>query len=443
VDVSSEYKETEVGTIPADWKCATVSEVAAPIRNAVVGGPFGSDLGSKDYRSVGVPVVRGQNLRTRVLSDDFVYVSHAKAASLEANLARPGDLLFTQRGTVGQVSVAPDQPYDRYVVSQSQMKLTVNRKAADPHFLYYVFSSARHQQRVREDTIQTSLPHINLGILRRWPVPLPPLVEQRAIASALSDAHTLIESLEHLLAKKRQIKQGAMQELLSGRNRLPGFAGNCEFKQTAAGVLPAEWNAGPIGRAIETLEAGASVNSEKVEAPEFESYPCVLKTGAANGGLFNPRESKKVAGRDLWRLNVSVRKDTILISRMNTLELVGESGYVLSDYPNLFVPDRMWMATVRSTVSPRWLSHILTWRPVKSQISASATGTSGSMKNISKPSFRAVEIPYPPLEEQCAIAKVLSGFETEITNLAAKLVKARQLKQGMMQELLTGRIRLV
>ena len=172
------------------------------------------------------------------------------------------------------------------------------------------------------------------------------------------------------------------------------------------------------------------MNSEKVEAPEFESYPRVLKTGAASRGLFNPRESKKVAGRDLSRLNVSVRKDTILISRMNTLELVGESGYVPSDYPNLFVPDRMWMATVRSTVLPRWLAHILTWRPVKSQISASATGTSGSMRNISKPSFRAVEIPYPPLEQQYAIAKVLSDFETEITNLATKLVKPARSSKG-------------
>jgi type I restriction enzyme S subunit len=128
---------------------------------------------------------------------------------------------------------------------------------------------------------------------------------------------------------------------------------------------------------------------------------------------------------------------------MNTVELVGESGYVPCDYPNLFVPDRMWMATVRSRVSPQWLSYILTWRPVRSQISASATGTSGSMKNISKPSFRAVEIPYPPIEEQRAIAAALSDMDAEITALAARVAKDRQVKQGMMQALLTGRIRLL
>ncbi len=213
------------------------------------------------------------------------------------------------------------------------------------------------------------------------------------------------------------------------------------YKQTEFGVLPDDWDAGPIGRAVERLEAGASVNSEKDEAPEFGSYPCVLKTGAAREGSFDPRESKRVARRDLWRLKVSLRKDTILVSRMNTVDLVGDSGYVDADYPNLFVPDRMWMTTIRSTgrVYPRWLSYILAWQPVKSRISASATGTSGSMKNISKPSFRAVEIPYPPVEEQRAIAEALSDADALIESLEQLLTKKRHLKQGAMQELLTGK----
>jgi type I restriction enzyme S subunit len=129
---------------------------------------------------------------------------------------------------------------------------------------------------------------------------------------------------------------------------------------------------------------------------------------------------------------------------MNTVELVGDSGYVRADYPNLFVPDRMWMATIRSTsrANPRWLSYTLTWHPVKARISASATGTSGSMKNISKPSFRAVEIPYPPMAEQEAIAEALSGADALIESLEQLLAKKRQLKQGAMRDLLTGQSRL-
>src|SRR6266849_633340 len=214
------------------------------------------------------------------------------------------------------------------------------------------------------------------------------------------------------------------------------------YKHTDLGLLPADWDAGEIDRAVERLEAGASVNSDKDEMPDFTSYPCVLKTGAAREGSLDPLESKKVARRDLWRLKVALRNNTILISRMNTMELVGDSGYVDADYPNLYVPDRMWMATLRATVHPRWFSYLLSWHPVRSRISASATGTSGSMKNISKPSLRAVKVPYPPLDEQAAIATTLSDVDALLGGLDRLIAKNRNLKQAAMQQLLTGRTRL-
>ena len=214
------------------------------------------------------------------------------------------------------------------------------------------------------------------------------------------------------------------------------------YKQTEVGIIPEDWDAGVMAFAVETLEAGTSVNSDKEDTPDFHSYPCVLKTGAAAGGALHPRECKKVARRDRWRLKLALRRDTILISRMNTVELVGESAYVDADYPNLFVPDRLWMATIRSTVHPLWLSYVLTWQPVKSQISASATGTSGSMKNVSKPSLRAVEISYPPLGEQRAIAAALSDVDALLGGLDRLIAKKRDLKQASMQQLLTGQTRL-
>jgi type I restriction enzyme S subunit len=128
------YKQTEVGVIPEDWESTNVSGIASSVRNAIVGGPFGSDLVSNDYVDNGVPVIRGQNMGVRWITGGFAFVTNAKANSLEANLARPNDLVFTQRGTLGQVSLVPAQPFDRYLVSQSQMKLTLNRKIADPLF---------------------------------------------------------------------------------------------------------------------------------------------------------------------------------------------------------------------------------------------------------------------------------------------------------------------
>ena len=126
----------------SDWKQITVAEVAASSRNALVGGPFGSNLVSKDYVPSGVPVIRGQNMGARWVGGEFAFVTEAKAKSLEANLARPRDLVFTQRGTLGQVALVPPQPFEIYLISQSQMKLTVDEQKADPLFLYYVNRNA-------------------------------------------------------------------------------------------------------------------------------------------------------------------------------------------------------------------------------------------------------------------------------------------------------------
>ncbi len=167
------------------WGNAPTSEIAAKQENALVGGPFGSDLVSKDYVPAGVPVIRGQNMQGRWVGGEFVFVSDSKAESLTANLARPLDIVFTQRGTLGQVALVPPKPWSRYLVSQNQMKLTVDPNIADPVFFYYVFSSSEQINYIKQRAIQTGVPHTNLSILRQTPVPLPPLAEQRAIAGVV------------------------------------------------------------------------------------------------------------------------------------------------------------------------------------------------------------------------------------------------------------------
>ncbi|MBS3936492.1 MAG: restriction endonuclease subunit S [Sulfuritalea sp.] len=177
----------------SEWVETTIGEIAASTRNALVGGPFGSNLVSADYTTDGVPVIRGQNMGSRWVSGEFAYVSPEKAQTLQANLARPGDIVFTQRGTLGQVALVPDGGFSSYVISQSQMKLTVDRAKADPLFLFYVFSSPEQQEYIRQNAIQVGVPHTNLGILRDTPISLPPLSNQLAIAHILGTLDDKIE----------------------------------------------------------------------------------------------------------------------------------------------------------------------------------------------------------------------------------------------------------
>ena len=162
----------------------TVGDVAAPSRNALVGGPFGSDLVSRDYVPSGVPVIRGTNMgHGRWVAGEFAYVTREKADSLASNCARGGDLVFTQRGTLGQVALVPKNGADRYLISQSQMKVTLDPSKADALFLYYVFISPEQQAYIIQNAIATGVPHTNLGILRNTPLTLPPLAAQKAIAA--------------------------------------------------------------------------------------------------------------------------------------------------------------------------------------------------------------------------------------------------------------------
>jgi type I restriction enzyme S subunit len=175
-----------------------VGELAAPVKNALVGGPFGSDLVSADYVPSGVPVIRGQNLSNGMLvGGEFVFVSERKADKLSANLARPGDLVFTQRGNAvlngGQVAIVPDGPFNRYVVSQSQMKLTPDQSKVDARFLYFVFTSSDYRHYLRSNAIVTGVPHINLGLLRNYELSLPLLAEQKRIAYILGTLDDKIE----------------------------------------------------------------------------------------------------------------------------------------------------------------------------------------------------------------------------------------------------------
>ncbi len=165
-----------------------LEDLAAPIRNAIVGGPFGSDLVSADYVVEGVPVVRGENLSSgRWVAGPYAHITRQKAESLAANTAGPLDIIFTQRGAnhFRQVAVVPPNAKERFVISQSQMKITIDPTKADPLFVYYLFRAPKQQQYLQRNAIQTGVPHTNLSILRRVPLRLPSLRRQRSVAQIL------------------------------------------------------------------------------------------------------------------------------------------------------------------------------------------------------------------------------------------------------------------
>lgn len=181
-----------------EWATYTVEELAAPSKSALATGPFGSSIGSKTFRDSGVPVIRGGNLSEdiehRLVEDGLVFVEEELARRFARSVAHRGDLVFTCWGTVGQVGIVDDRAsYDRFVVSNKQMKLTVDRSKVDPLYLYYFFSSNQGQHQIAMNAHGSSVPGFNLSKLKSIRVPTPPIADQQLVVELLGSLDDKIE----------------------------------------------------------------------------------------------------------------------------------------------------------------------------------------------------------------------------------------------------------
>lgn len=213
-----------------------------------------------------------------------------------------------------------------------------------------------------------------------------------------------------------------------------------KYKETEIGSIPEEWDVTSLSDAFQNLEAGVSVNSDERQNADF----FVLKTSAISDGLINIDEAKPVVKKEYARLKCPVKKGSIIISRMNTPQLVGACGYVAEDAKGYFLPDRLWQVinSKPEKYDFHWLNYLLNQYRYKNAIHAVATGTSNSMKNISKERLLEIRIPRPSIEEQKFIVKAISDIEALIYDLEKLIKKKQNIFTGTMQSLLSGKIRI-
>lgn len=215
------------------------------------------------------------------------------------------------------------------------------------------------------------------------------------------------------------------------------------YKKTDQGLLPQSWNIVAIRTLVSRLDAGISVNSvDSLDAYSHGKH--VLKTSCVAKGYFLPNEKKSILPIDINRAKTIPEKGSIIVSRMNTPELVGELGYVHVFDENIYLPDRLWQMIFKKDqqLCSRWLAYLLSSKKFSKQIKESATGTSNSMKNISKEVLLSLEIPYPKFDEQEKIATALSDTDALISELEKLIEKKQAIKTATMQQLLTGKTRL-
>jgi len=211
--------KSEFGKIPAGWEVQPIATMASKVKGAISSGPFGSKLGRNDYVVTGVPVIRGANLAVGggFEDDGFVFVSEAKADTLRSSIAHPGDIVITQRGTLGQVGLVPmEARYARYVISQSQMKITTGA-ATSTQYLYALLRAPEMTRRILNMAISAGVPHINLGLLREMRIVVPPIGVQMAFEALVAPLSYTVEQHRCTIAQLATVRDLLLPRLVSGR----------------------------------------------------------------------------------------------------------------------------------------------------------------------------------------------------------------------------------
>lgn len=427
MEVIPGYKLTEAGVIPEDWSATQIGQVAE-----TGSGTTPARANESRYFAHGTHNwVKTLDLNNRHIRETDERVTDEALRETSLRIYPVGTVLvamyggFAQIGRTGLLTMPA-------AVNQALVAIRTDKKVVSQYLLAVLNHRVAYWQTVAASSRKD--PNITKDDVRAFPIALPPTrIEQEAIAEVLSDADALIESLEQLIAKKRQIKQGVTQELLTGKRRLPGFEAMTGMQSTDIGEIPRDWEYIQL-TTVAKLESGHTP-SRKHPSYWDGDVPWISLHDTVN---LNRREifaTEQTIG-PLGLANSSARilpKGTVVFSRTATIGKVSVMGRDMAtsqDFANYICGDRIcnhFLAYVFRAMGRKW-----------AQLMA------GSIHNtIYMPVFEQLQVQLPTVNEQHAIAFALAEMDEEIEVLIAKLQKARQLKQGMMHNLLTGKIRLV
>jgi type I restriction enzyme, S subunit len=427
MQVSPGYKATNFGIFPDSWSVRRLEELADPkVRWSFTGGPFGSNLKSSDYTENGVRIIQLQNIGDGFFKNYYeIFTSYAKADELVSCNIYPGEIILSKMGDpVARACIIPAL-HERYLMCSDGIRLAVDQNNFDPYFVLSQINDSNFRNRAANAGTGSTRKRIGLTELRLLELICPPIVEQHEIAKVLSDLDIFLESLSKLIAKKQNFKQAVMQKLLTRKIRLPGYAGEwkkLKIRDNATIKARIGWQALTTNEYLEIGEHYLVTGTDFIEGRVNWSSCCFVS---------------------VWRFsqdkNIQLANGDVLVTKDGTIGKVG------------FVDNLVGEATLNSGIFvirpknedfyPLFLFYILRSKFFKdfiAEISAGSTITHLYQKDFVNFAFEA-----PDINEQIAISQVLSDLDDELSSLERRREKVALIKQGMIQELLTGRTRLI
>ncbi|MCH7309577.1 restriction endonuclease subunit S [Acinetobacter sp. NIPH 1852] len=444
------YKKTEIGVIPEDWSCDSLESVCPKGRKyCIVDGPFGSNLKTEHYRKSGIPIITSGFVTDGTFQvDNYLFVDEEKFRQEKRSAVNPSDIVMAKIGARCGASAILPKEHVVGILSGNALKITVDESKHHTYFIWQLLWDLYTKGSLDDITTTGAQPAISMSSLKKYLIPLPPINEQTAIATALSDVDALICELEKIISKKQAIKTATMQQLLTGKTRLPQFA-LCEdgtkkgFKQSELGEIPKDWGVKTVYELAEKQKSQFD-DGDWVEAEHITDRGIrLIQTGNIGIGQYVEKDTKKyIYPTSFEKLKCKeLQKGDLLICRLAEpagraciFYNIGEQRVITSVDVTIFRPSS-YLADRKFYV--QYFSFDVWFKSVLEQVG----GT--THKRISRGALGRISVPYPSIQEQTAIATILSDMDSEIQALEKRLNKTRQIKQGMMQELLTGKTRLV
>lgn len=411
--------------IPEDWEVHTLSEMCIKIQD---GTHFSPSLGGTDYL-----YITSKNIGRGFLKlDNAERIDESEHKKIYSRCdVKKGDLLLTKDGVnTGNVALNTLDEEFSLLSSVALLRFDSNQYDAN-HFLQQILSS-EGQNRMKDLMSGNAITRLTLEKIHKIPFPVPPLPEQRAIATALSDVDALIAALDKLIAKQRHLKTATMQQLLTGKKRLPGFGEGKGYKQTEVGVIPEDWDVQLLS-SLANVQRGAS--PRPIDSPVWFDRNSLVGwvriSDVTRSGMYLYETEQKLSPLGIQHSR-PVSKSSLIMSICATIgrpiitkiDVCIHDGFVVFD--NLKT-EQLFMYYILKWIEPSW----------------SKQGQTGSQMNLNTELINSTFVSLPSASEQRAIATVLFDMDAEIVALEARRAKTQAIKQGMMQELLTGRTRLV
>lgn len=454
------YKDSGVewlGRIPEHWYLKKMKFLGYIYPG--INGKKGDDF-SKEATNGMKPFIPFTNIcnNLKIENNQFQYVN--VEAGENQNRVLKNDILFLMSSEtlddIAKNSIYLGSEQELYLNSFCK-GFRITRNEVHPEFINYLLFSRTYRRYF--SLVGRGFTRVNLKqeYINDALTIVPPTEEQTAIATFLDEKTAKIDlaiaQKEKIIALLKERKQIIIQDLVTGKKvwnaAKNAWTAPAKVKDSGVewiGEIPEEWEVKRLKNLIQNLESGVSVNASESESAS-ENEIGVLKTSAVYKFEFDKNENKKVFNSDLRKVSCPVKKGRIIISRMNAPELVGASGLVKEDYPNLFLPDRLWQTVFTNAVNfdLNWLSTVLITKSFRTVVSSLSNGSSPSMKNISKPDFLNIFIPFPQVKEQTVIVAQIESQSAKIDKAIAfqeqQIDKLKELKSTLIDSAVTGKIK--